>query len=281
MFYANRFTPSEQALDPYTLGVSSAVIEFQKFVEFNNIDSNSISYFFETGHKNKGRAYNRVATRIKEAGSSITFAEKGNKRLLHAADLLAWQTTKYVKDRLAETRGPRKDFLSLMEHRHLFAHHSENELGERGVGLEEFPFKAGSHAVRWTIDDSGPITFVREGDRITPIIPITRVFGWRPGNTVGTCVIFFKQMDLEKEFAISLDSRQLSAAMVALANATAAFPNAKIDVAFAPNDISVQRVDDGILLTPIQPSGGRFGIRLTLGLAKVLRKKLRDTLLKI
>lgn len=53
VFYANRFTPSEQAPDPYTLGVSSAVIEFQKFVEFNNIDSNSISYFFETVTKTK------------------------------------------------------------------------------------------------------------------------------------------------------------------------------------------------------------------------------------
>ena len=212
VFYANRFTPSVQSPDPYTLGVSSAVTEFESFIERNNIDSNSIAYFFESGHKNKGNAYNRVAARIKDAGSSLTFANKEDKPLLQAADLLAWHTTKYVKDRLGEKRKPRKDFLSLMEHRHLFAHHSENEFGERGVGLEEFPFRSGGRSVRLTIEDSGPIAFVREGDKPTPIIPITRVLGWRPGAAEGTCVIFFKQMDWEREFAISLDSRQLTAA---------------------------------------------------------------------
>jgi hypothetical protein len=77
-----------------------------------------MAYFFETGHKNKGRAYNNLAQMIAKMPASLTFAEKQKVRLLQSADLLAWQTAKYVKDALGNTRPPRKDFLSLMEHRH-------------------------------------------------------------------------------------------------------------------------------------------------------------------
>ena len=83
-----------------------------------------MSLFFEAGHKDQRKAKEVIANWPMERAlwkryyRSHTFADKRHLPLLQAADLLAWQCTKYVKDKISEKRGPRKDFISLMEHPH-------------------------------------------------------------------------------------------------------------------------------------------------------------------
>jgi hypothetical protein len=111
------FEINEKHPDPYTSLTDFSVMALDAFLKAHRIGGD-MAYFFETGHKNKGRAYNNLAQMIAKMPASLTFAEKQKVRLLQSADLLAWQTAKYVKDALGNTRPPRKDFLSLMEHRH-------------------------------------------------------------------------------------------------------------------------------------------------------------------
>src|SRR5690606_18032419 len=86
-----------------------------------------IAYFFEAGHKNGALAERGVLEWAREGAhnqfyASHTFARKQDVRLLQAADLLVWQAAKFMKDKVTNTRAPRKDFMSLMEHSHVFAY---------------------------------------------------------------------------------------------------------------------------------------------------------------
>lgn len=114
----DNFKPDkEKDKDPYSEVAEMCALAIEAIVE--GFDSNpKIAYFFEAGHSSEGRAYNRLAKFAAKSGASVSFARKGDAHLLEAADLLAWQSAKYLKDALSKKRAPRKDFLSLMEHRH-------------------------------------------------------------------------------------------------------------------------------------------------------------------
>jgi len=109
------FEASEKHPDEYSSCVSSSIVALNSFLTVNRISGQQIAYFFENGHKNRGRAYNHVAAKLLELNAPLTFASKQQVKLLQAADLLAWQSTKYAKDRTSGARPARKDFLSLME----------------------------------------------------------------------------------------------------------------------------------------------------------------------
>jgi hypothetical protein len=276
-FYAGRMSKSIGG-DVYSDAVSTCVTALDTFIRLSGMDSKKTAYFFEAGHKNKGNAYNRVAHHVEKIGASITFAKKEQIRLLQAADLLAWQSTKFLKDRLSQKRQPRKDFLSLMEHRHTFAHLSVDENSEAGLAFEEFPErKQPGSMVRLTIENDGPISFVREGSRDTPIIPVTKVLGWRAAAG-GTISMGFKQLDMQKECEISLDQPRLHEAISTLINATSAYAGKKVPVGISPREILISKTENGLLMTSVLPMGGQIGTYLPNDLAKALLRKLRDAM---
>ena len=48
--------------------------------------------------------------------------KKADLALLQAADILVWQFAKFIKDRASNKRAMRKDFQSLLQHRHKFSY---------------------------------------------------------------------------------------------------------------------------------------------------------------
>jgi hypothetical protein len=87
------FEINEKHPDPYTSLTDFSVMALDAFLKAHRIGGD-MAYFFETGHKNKGRAYNNLAQMIAKMPASLTFAEKQKVRLLQSADLLAWQTAR-------------------------------------------------------------------------------------------------------------------------------------------------------------------------------------------
>ena len=104
----------------YLACADMAVTDVKLMVDYVNNARMEFACFFESGHKSRGRFYGQVADKLAKDSASVTFGNKQFIPLLQAADLLAWQVTKNVKRRLSNYE-PRKDFLSLMEHRHHFA----------------------------------------------------------------------------------------------------------------------------------------------------------------
>ncbi len=83
-----------------------------------------LAIFFEAGHASSGKSKEILdKVMVGEQGSKYeiftgyTFAKKGELCLLEAADMLVWQTTKYIKDAAFTSRPPRKDFYRLAKHR--------------------------------------------------------------------------------------------------------------------------------------------------------------------
>jgi hypothetical protein len=113
------FSVSNAANDPYTQCAEICLHSIAAIVK--SLDPKpQVAYFFEAGHSKERNAYRVLAQQAAKSGASVTFGLKSEVRLLQAADLLAWQSAKYVKDQTGKKRGPRKDFLSLMDHPHTF-----------------------------------------------------------------------------------------------------------------------------------------------------------------
>jgi hypothetical protein len=115
----------DAAGDPYTHCAAIAAAWGEVFVESYKLPPGPVAYFFEKGHTAKKRAgrerkasaYFQLAQMVGEK-SPVSFVDKRCFRPLQAADILAWQTTKWAKDGHFKRRPPRKDFLNLMEHQH-------------------------------------------------------------------------------------------------------------------------------------------------------------------
>ena len=211
------FEPTQQDPDLYSSCVSGCVLALNQFLTQHRLDG-GLAYFFETGHKNKGRAYNHVAAKIQQMGASLTFADKTKVRLLQAADLLAWQTTKYVKDKLSGARPPRKDFLSLMEHDHMFMHITIRREGKES-GFEAWPLSRRSPTTAaLSINTSGPINYLVEEGEGVPIIPVQGSIGWRLGGGRMAYVKFEAIGD--KPFALAFDEMRLVEAIITLIGTT-------------------------------------------------------------
>ena len=121
--------PRQGAQDIYSQFAAACVKGAHQWLEMTG-RTGDVAYFFEDGHTKKSAAYNFIAAGIKRPGDSVSFAPKADISLLQSADLLAWQTAKYVKDYFypfkidgkKKERTPRKDFQSLMKHQHVFLH---------------------------------------------------------------------------------------------------------------------------------------------------------------
>lgn len=100
----------------------------------------------EAGHPTQGlaqpllaRAYGNPKTERREIYKGSTFEGKTVRPLLQAADLLAWQTTKFVKGFMKGTWKPRRDFLELMRERHAIAYCENDFPASRPPYLDKVP----------------------------------------------------------------------------------------------------------------------------------------------
>jgi len=181
--------PESDDQDVYSHCAENVVVALGLFLRTNRIEGD-IACFFEAGHESAGRAYSRLGLRLAEFSASVEFADKRHLPLLQAADLLAWQTTKYVKDQLSNARKPRQDFLSLMDHPHDFVYLTLTE-GRKAMNVEAWPQSRRSQETAFlNIDRSGPIALFREEREGVPTIPIGRTINWKMGAGRMAYVLF-------------------------------------------------------------------------------------------
>lgn len=218
--------PENDAPNPYSYCAAGCVEALYMFLNMRRVEAN-IAYFFEEGHKHKGKAYNHIANSVKREQDSLTFAAKEKVRLLQAADLLAWQSAKYAKDySFARAQGqqpkrqPRKDFLSLMEHDHSFMYIGPG----KGMYVELWPIsKRSQFTTQINVGDDGPVTYWREEGDDTPIIPVERAVGFRMGGGRMAYAAFNGFGD--KKFALAFDEPRLYEAIMSLVAAASLYAN--------------------------------------------------------
>src|SRR5262249_48684854 len=106
--------------DVYSFAANICVGGIAKWLAENNKGA-ELACFFEAGHQSRPLAEKHLRMNLQHFGLtvanevSLTFATRKTVTLLQAADLFAWQVTKYVKDKVSNARPPRKDFMSLCE----------------------------------------------------------------------------------------------------------------------------------------------------------------------
>lgn len=120
-----RFSGRPEVTDPYCFCLTACSMGLASWLS-DKVPSR-IAYFFEAGHKDGALADREIISWMHDESSkkyyaAHAFARKTDVRLLQAADLLVWQAAKFMKDKIANTRPPRGDFLSLMEHPHVFSY---------------------------------------------------------------------------------------------------------------------------------------------------------------
>lgn len=272
--------PRKDAPDPYSYCAASCAQALQMFLRMSRIDG-SIAYFFEEGHKNKGNAFRHIAQTVKRETDSLTFASKEKVRLLQAADLLAWQSSKYAKDYFVPRqqgrppkRAPRKDFQSLMEHDHSFMY-----LGDAasGVGIELWPMtKRSQFTTHLSMGDDGPITYWRENGEGMPIIPVEQSVGWRMG---GGRMALVKFSDFrKKEFGLAFDEPRLHEAVLTLIGAMGLYSDSERVPLVPVSKIALNIEDGGGILHVMTSNGGIVAFHIpseTLeGLKQYLKEKL-------
>jgi hypothetical protein len=265
----------------YSQCAAACAQAMQQFIYTHRIEG-SIAYFFESGHKHKGSAYNYIAEKIKRPEDSLTFACKTQVPLLQAADLLAWQSRKYAKDYFyprvdnkEPTRAARKDFQSLMEHAHTFLHLGIG--GKNGMGIELWPMylrNPNPETISMTMDYMGPVPFWFEEGNPTPITLIEKTLGWRMGGARSAYVTF--ESAGRKKFTVALDEPRLFEAIQALIGATGVYGDSNIVLTFPAENAIVNEAGGAALL--------RIKIHQAATVAFYLRpdvlERLRDALKK-
>jgi hypothetical protein len=272
------FESSLGSPDIYSECVSGCVMALHQFLRMSRVEGD-VAYFFEDGHKNKGNAYNHIAKNVKRPGDSVTFAAKEKIRLIQAADLLAWQSTKYAKDYLypmrdgkTPKRNPRKDFQSLMEHNHSFMHMGMRD-GKKYMAIELWPLSKRS---RWSVDvsvnDDGPILFWRESGDDTPIVPVEKTLGWRMGGG-RMAYVAFENMN-QKPFALSFDEPRLIEAAMGLLEATGMYEDSKIVPLFSVEDTLLQEENNVTVLRLKLRGGSSLAFHMPNDVINQLKEKL-------
>ncbi len=238
--------------DVYSEFVSYAVSSFGQMARNAGI-KNQVHFFFEAGHKNKGNAYNKVAEEFDVYAKSMTFAGKSEERLLQAADLLAWQCTKYIKDRESDARAPRGDFKFLMQHPHTFFF--LNVFGSNTTSIELAPLNSRaqkSSLVRPRND--GPLTYFLEEGSDLPLLVVNRVSAI--GRALGNSRQVTFECTGEKEFKLVLDEKTLNQAIAALLELAREYIGTNAQTAFAVQGIKGGRSETGQSLMKIQTKDG-------------------------
>ena len=267
------FQPSERFPDVYSMGVQTCVMAVRSFIDISRLGMDT-AYFFEAGHKASGRAYNLIAAALGQEGSPLTFAGKTQAPILQAADLLAWQTTKYVKDRKSGARPPRKDFESLMEHGHTFAYSQFAPDGESTMGFEFWPLSRRTKSTEsFTADYSGPIHFLRLGDDPRPIIGVQRTLGWAPAPA-HMMLVGVQNLGGGTEFSLLLDHARTVELVAVLLDSLGAHAGPEAMAVIAPEAVTAQVIDGAPVLSIGLPNGGRFGLKLSDTQARSLLEQL-------
>lgn len=124
-----RFEERHGVSDPYTYCVNIVLIAMAAWLDgtTRKQETGKIALFVERGHQNGNKADAEIRRWSEnEDGQQFyaahSFVGKQDAPIIQAADLLVWQSAKFMKDKLFGTRPPRKDFLSLMRHPHAFAY---------------------------------------------------------------------------------------------------------------------------------------------------------------
>lgn len=214
LVHASQFKVSVERPDAYVACAEMCTAGLLSFLEVAKIEGD-IAYFFESGHNSQGLAYKHIAKRVEKESSSVTFGEKTKVPLLQAADLLAWQSTKYVKDRMSNKRPMRRDFASLMEHPHSLVYmHMDNENGLQLV-FEDWPLsRRAQTTAALTMHTNGAIDYACEDEDPTPIVVLDAPLGWREG--AGKLIqVYFNGMG-GKKLALAFDESRLRLAIMAL-----------------------------------------------------------------
>lgn len=107
----------------YNVSVSAMITYIAVALNVNRQEVNMF-YHFESGHHLQSTANRVIAhlinsedSQVKQRYAGHSFLPKERSPLLQAGDLLAWQSAKDVKNQI-QGRARRRDFLSLLEHRH-------------------------------------------------------------------------------------------------------------------------------------------------------------------
>lgn len=223
----DNFKLSIEQPDPYSALVKICVIALQSFMHGQRIEGD-MAYFFEAGHKNKGDAYNHVAKMISELPASITFAEKADLRLLQAADILAWQVAKFAKDDLSKKRPRRKDFASLLEHKHTILY-LENQDSMDIMRTEVWPpNRRKSNSGAMFFGSEGTSVVFSDGTRL-PVVYIDQTKGV-PEGIEDLVFVSFKSYD-KKDYNFGFDGVRLAEAVSVLLDVTKNFPESVISEA--------------------------------------------------
>ena len=186
------FSEEAAGADVYTISASTCIDAMVALLKSNGIEKN-IHFFFESGHQSADKAHEFVAQRLQEYGASLSFLPKGEACLLQAADLLAWQAAKYTKDSITKARKPRKDFLSLMEHRHCFANARVNA-GSIRLEIVDWPETARpASRQEYTVLSDEPVFTLRDQIPGDIIIPIDKFLGFRATANNNNAYIKFSQ----------------------------------------------------------------------------------------
>jgi hypothetical protein len=233
----------ESSVDAYSECASMAVSALEVFLDASRA-KDDIAYIFESGHKSQGSAYNHVAEKLAALSASLTFARKESVRLLQAADLLAWQSTKYAKDAHTGKRAPRKDFLSLMEHRHHFFFVSIRDK-QKTMAIELWPLSERSKdtvALALSGGD-GPIPFSVEDGEGVPIVMVNSTVGSRMGAGRMAYVGFtaLGAMGVKKPLYLCFDEMRLVEAIHMLVGATGIYGDGDMIPAMSAKAISFHK----------------------------------------
>lgn len=270
---SSHFKVSEKFPDPYTSCAEICVTALQSYLSTHRIEA-GIAYFFENGHPSKGSAYNRIANELKSIpNSSILFAEKAQIPLLQAADILAWQSAKFVKDRMQNLRPMRKDFENLLEHRHTLAYVTPGEDGISQIAFEDWPLSVrGRYTASMDINRDGPISFLMEEGETRPIIPIEKALGWRMGAGQMAYVAF--QDATKKEFALAFDEVRLTEAIDMLGSAASIWSNGDLPIARAAINVGFEEKEGALILHFQTESNAVFSFSIPRTSASELAKML-------
>ncbi|MBR0824906.1 DUF3800 domain-containing protein [Bradyrhizobium manausense] len=256
-----------EAPDVYSDCAAGCVQAVKSFLRMQRVSGN-VSYFFEAGHANRSEAYGHIARKLPREIDSVVFGSKVGTPLLGAADLLAWQSTKYAKDwRYPTMRGekpkrpPRKDFQSLVEHPHMFAYMGTNG-EESSMALEAWPLSRRSqHSVNLKVEENLAVRHLYEDGSPIPIIPVERTATWRAGGGQLTYLGFDGLMG--DRFALAFDEPRLFEAISVFLGATGAYQNSSLAPMLSAEKIDVRYVN-GVALLKVKISGGAtIAIRLS------------------
>lgn len=142
----DRLTAADRKLipDPYGICLTTCLAKTARLLHDSDIRTAEIDYVFEAGDRGQGRVRNALeeifanpVTRRQYAFRSLSFAKKGEFPGLELADVLAWETGRYVPLALGESksftlREPfRKLLLGNRHHGVLFDYASLSDMAAR------------------------------------------------------------------------------------------------------------------------------------------------------